>query len=110
MITEPDVADRLRKYEGRSMNDYRKPTNPNITAREACDLANYIKALRDERDAAIARAEAAETERDAARTALRIAREGYASEEVTGLPVLPQWRARVLAMIDAHLSAKEKGR
>lgn len=36
--------------------------------------------------------------------ALRMAREGYASEEITGLPVTPQWRARVLAMIDAAMA------
>jgi hypothetical protein len=28
------------------------------------------------------------------RTALRLAREGYASEAATGQPVLPQWRAK----------------
>lgn len=39
------------------------------------------------------------------RTALRIAREGYASEAATGLPVLPQWRERTVALIDAALGA-----
>jgi len=39
------------------------------------------------------------------RTALRIAREGYASEAATGLPVLPQWRERTVAVIDAALGA-----
>ena len=34
------------------------------------------------------------------RTALRLAREGYASEAATGLPVLPQWRERTVALID----------
>ena len=48
--------------------------------------------------AALAAAVAAERERCA--TALRLAREGYAAEEATGLPVLPQWRARVVAMLD----------
>ncbi len=36
-------------------------------------------------------------------TALRLAREGYASEAATGLPVLPQWRERVMALIDDAL-------
>lgn len=44
-------------------------------------------------------------ERDRYRTALRLAREGYASEEATGLPVLPEWRERVLALIDEALKA-----
>jgi hypothetical protein len=44
---------------------------------------------------------AAERARCAA--ALRTAREGYASEEITGLPVLPQWRERTLALIDEAL-------
>lgn len=44
-------------------------------------------------------------ERDRYRTALRLAREGYASEAATGLPVLPQWRERVLALIDEALKA-----
>jgi hypothetical protein len=35
--------------------------------------------------------------------ALLRAREGYACEELTGLPVLPQWRERTLAMIDEAL-------
>lgn len=39
------------------------------------------------------------------RTALRVAREGYASEEITGLPVLPQWRERTMALIDTALGA-----
>jgi|JI10StandDraft_1071094.scaffolds.fasta_scaffold1587074_2 hypothetical protein len=34
------------------------------------------------------------------RTALRLARDGYASEAATGLPVLPQWRERTVALID----------
>ena len=44
-------------------------------------------------------------ERDRYRTALRLAREGYASEAATGLPVLPEWRERVLALIDDALRA-----
>ena len=44
-------------------------------------------------------------ERARYRTALRIAREGYASEAATGLPVLPQWRERVIALIDEALEA-----
>ena len=50
----------------------------------------------------LARAELAElaVDRIRFRTALRIAREGYASEAATGLPVLPQWRERVIALID----------
>lgn len=43
---EPDVAKRLRNYENRSMSDRRAPTNPCITAREACELAKYIATLR----------------------------------------------------------------
>ena len=39
-------------------------------------------------------------------TALRLAREGYAAEEATGLPVLPQWRERVMALLDAALTAQ----
>ncbi|MFO0451042.1 MAG: hypothetical protein ACK52I_20695 [Pseudomonadota bacterium] len=39
------------------------------------------------------------------RTALRIAREGYTSEAATGQPVLPQWRERTVALIDAGLKA-----
>ena len=42
-------------------------------------------------------------ERDALRKALRLAREGYASEAATGLPVLPQWRERTMALIDEAL-------
>jgi len=41
--------------------------------------------------------------RDRYSTALRIAREGYASEAATGLPVLPQWRERAIALIDEAL-------
>jgi len=39
------------------------------------------------------------------RTALRIAREGYTSEAATGQPVLPQWRERTVALIEAGLKA-----
>ena len=39
------------------------------------------------------------------RAALRIAREGYASEEITGLPVTPVWRDRTVALIDEALKA-----
>ena len=42
-------------------------------------------------------------ERERFITALRLAREGYASEAVTGLPVLAQWRDRTLALIDAAI-------
>ena len=51
------------------------------------------------------RALSAEAERTRSLTALRIAREGYAAEEVTGLPVLPQWRERAIALIDEALKA-----
>jgi hypothetical protein len=37
------------------------------------------------------------------RAVLRVAREGYASEAATGLPVLPQWRERTVALIDGAL-------
>jgi hypothetical protein len=39
------------------------------------------------------------------RAALRIAREGYASEAATGLPALPQWRESTIALIDDALDA-----
>ena len=42
-------------------------------------------------------------ERERFVTALRLAREGYASEAATGLPVLAQWRDRTLALIDAAI-------
>lgn len=42
-------------------------------------------------------------DRDKCLKALLRAREGYASEEITGLPVLPQWRERTLALIDDAL-------
>lgn len=42
-------------------------------------------------------------ERNALRKALRLAREGYASEAATCLPVLPQWRERTMALIDEAL-------
>lgn len=42
-------------------------------------------------------------ENERLRAALRIAREGYASEAITGLPVLPQWRERTMALIDDAL-------
>ena len=53
----------------------------------------------------LARAELAELAADRIRfrTALRIAREGYASEAATGLPVLPQWREHAIALIDEAL-------
>jgi len=47
---------------------------------------------------------AMDAERERYETALRIAREGYASEAVTGLPVLPKWRERTMALIDGALS------
>ena len=39
------------------------------------------------------------------RTALRLAREGYASEAAAGQPVLPQWRERTVALIEEGLKA-----
>lgn len=58
-----------------------------------------------------------EAERDALKvdaerrkTALRIAREGYAGERATGLPVLEEWRERTIAIIDAAMNQpKESG-
>ena len=54
-MTEPEVAKRLRLYEGavmgqRSKQDGTWPINPNITAREAIELANWVKYLRDQAD------------------------------------------------------------
>lgn len=66
-------------------------TNP-IWAREVADSAD-----------AFAAGEA--TARKRCETALRLAREGYSSEAATGLPVLPQWRERVLKMLDKALRA-----
>ena len=54
-------------------------------------------------------AQAVAQARKACETALRVAREGYASEAITGLPVLPQWRERTIALIDEALSARTQG-
>ena len=43
------VIDRISAYAGKSM-DKDRPRNPNITAREAIDLANYIEHLRAENE------------------------------------------------------------
>jgi len=61
---------------------------------EDCELGNEVaRRLKAEKAAAQLRA------------ALRLAREGYASEAITGLPVLPQWRERTMAQIDEALGA-----
>ena len=51
------------------------------------------------------RAQAAESKAARMQTALRIAREGYASEAITGLPVIAAWRERTIALIDDALGA-----
>jgi hypothetical protein len=61
---------------------------------EDCELGNEV-AQRLKAEKAVAQL----------RAALRLAREGYASEAITGLPVLPQWRERTMAQIDEALGA-----
>lgn len=39
---------RLRRYAGKSMNDRRKPTNPNFTTREIIVLADYVAELEED--------------------------------------------------------------
>lgn len=55
-------------------------------------------------EGAISENESLRQENERLRTALRVAREGYASEALTGLPVLPQWRERTVALIDAAIA------
>jgi hypothetical protein len=45
-----NVVKRLRRYEGKSMSGRNRPTNPHITAREAIELADYIKSMRERVD------------------------------------------------------------
>ena len=91
-----------------------RPANPERAAFEAWFLErySYTRAVLtnpiwereiDDAEEAFAAGQAADRARCA--TALRLAREGYASEAATGLPVLPQWRDRVLKMLDEALRA-----
>lgn len=45
-----DTINRIKEYTGKSMNawenkDKKRPTNPNITARDTIEIANYIMKL-----------------------------------------------------------------
>lgn len=42
------IVDRILSLAGKCMNDQKKPTNPNLTARERIALADYIAALESE--------------------------------------------------------------
>lgn len=60
MSETPRVVQHLLEYAGRTMGDKTRPRNPNITAREAIEIANYLAAqnaqvgkLRAERDTAV---------------------------------------------------------
>jgi len=60
MSETPDVVRHLLAYAGRTMGDETRPRNPNITAREAIVIADYLAELeskagrlRAERDTAV---------------------------------------------------------
>ena len=78
-----------------------------LNGRPAGDWVQEVYRLREENFRLAAgqctSASADEAERNALRKALRLAREGYASEAATCLPVLPQWRERTMALIDEAL-------
>lgn len=40
-----EIIERLLRYAGKTMEDKRKPKNPNITAREACEIGTHIEQI-----------------------------------------------------------------
>lgn len=94
-----DIVERLRTRNG-------SPTGFGLgpVCDEAADEIERLRARVLELEAVHEDASGAVLEeRERYATALRTAREGYASEAATGLPVLPQWRDRAIALIDEAL-------
>lgn len=81
------------------MNNEKEPT-------QRCPVCNGEWHTEDcELGLEVARRLKAEEKANKLRNALLVAREGYVSEGITGLPVLPHWRDSTMAVIDAALRA-----
>lgn len=47
-VNAEDLIERINRYAGKSMSERNAPRNPNLTAREAIVLADYIAHLESE--------------------------------------------------------------